>query len=166
MPVRVGAAALPAPGPELAETARLIDRELVLLRGLPIIEPQRRRRRERRRRTRSLELAVAGTRLVAPRRPAASTGRPVSGSTVRRTVPWPTPAEALGPVAAALLASGRVSARSRRDDLAAAVTEVAEHYRLGAASVASIARELVGRAAAGADRPATATSPLAGVAAG
>src|SRR3954469_4288491 len=53
--------------------------------------------------------------------------------TVRRTVPWPTPAEALGLWRAALgdLADqGGTSDPDGHDALAAAVTEVAEHYRL------------------------------------
>ena len=57
-----------------------------------------------------------------------------SGSTVRRTVPWPTPAEALELWRAALggLDDRGGSADRAATTLAAAVTEVAQHYRLGA----------------------------------
>ena len=141
LPFVVTAPALPAPGPELALTARLIDRELVLAGGVPIIEPA------------VGSEAVVGeligllaSAVVVHLGDAAPTGR--DRVAVRRSVRWPTPDEQQALWLEALAAAAPPSDQPVEvvpDDLCAAIDEVAQHYRLGAASVAAIARELRAR---------------------
>jgi hypothetical protein len=119
--------ALPTPGPDLAGIARLIDREALLLPGLPVLEAD------------DLDagaaalldeleapvVVVAGEAAILPR------GRVA----FRRAVGLPDPAEARVLWARSL---GEPVARA----LAGPIDEVSHHFRLSAAAVDVIAREL------------------------
>jgi vesicle-fusing ATPase len=133
----VRSAALPAAGPELARLARLADREALLLDGLPVVEAGDGSEAAVSSFLDALEapvVAVVGERV--PRTP----GR----VSLHREVGLPEPNEARALWAAAL---GEPRARA----LARPVEEVAQHFRLGAAAVDAVAREL---AATGGDDPA------------
>jgi hypothetical protein len=124
LPLVIRGGALPAPGPELATLARLIDREALLVPGLPVIDPQDASEPAL---TALLETLEAPLVVVAGTQRARARGR----TALRRTVALPTPAEQRALWAAAL-----------PDEDA---EEVAQHYRLGATEVAAIARELRAR---------------------
>ena len=119
-----------APGPELANVTRLIDREILLLGALPILDVDGE--------ADGPAAAILLDLLEAPVVIAtAGTGGRSSGRlVVRRSVDLPSPAEQrilwsawLGvPLAA---------------DVETAVEEIAQHFRLGARAVAGVARELV-----------------------
>jgi vesicle-fusing ATPase len=124
----VRAAALPPAGPELARLARLVDREALLVDGLPVVEADD-----------ATEAAVACfldaletpvVAVVGERSPRVS-GRVA----LYRSVDLPNPAQARALWATAL---GEPVARS----LARPVEEVAQHFRLSAAAVEAVAREL------------------------
>ena len=137
----VNAGALPPPGPDLALTARLLDRETLLTGGVAVVVshdadgpaasggPA----------AELDELLTAG--LVVHCGP----GAPTDGerSTVRRTVPWPSPAEQLDRWQEVLEPAGW---GDDPDALTDAATEVSQHYRLGAGSIDAIGREVVAAA--------------------
>jgi len=135
----IRAGALPAPGLDLAGLARLVDRETLLLGGVPVVEADG-----------ASDSAVAALldELDAPlvvvvgESSARTTGRVA----LHRFVRLPAPAETRSLWADAL---GEPVAH----ELAAPVEEVAQHFRLGAEAVDAVAREL--GAAPGADRAAT-----------
>ena len=135
----VRAAALPPPGPELASLARLLDREAVLLDGLPIVEAA----------GDEAAAAVLLDELESPLVVLAgeTKARAEDRVELHRSVELPVPSEARELWASAL---GEPVARA----LAPAVEEVAQHFRLGAAAIEAIARELEAIATAEID-PAT-----------
>ena len=120
--------ALPGPGPDLAGIARLIDREALLLPGIPVVEAAD-----------DLDAASAALfdELDAPVVVVVGEGATVPRGRValRRAVDLPDPAEARSLWAASL---GEPVARA----LAGPVDEVSHHFRLSAAAVDAIAREL------------------------
>jgi ATPase family associated with various cellular activities (AAA) len=124
----VRAAALPAPGPELAALARLVDREAVLVGGVPVVEAEN-----------GTDGAVGAflDALEAPLVVLVGEGATASARRVRlgRAVPLPSPAEQRALWAEAL---GKAAARR----LAGPVEELAQHVRLGATAVDGVAREL------------------------
>jgi vesicle-fusing ATPase len=133
----VHAAALPPPGVELAGLARLLDREAVLLPGLPIVEVEG-----------GAEASLAGLldELEAPVVVlAGETAARASGRvTLHRALGLPSPAEERELWTAAL-------GEHVADALAGPVEEVAQHFRLSASAVDAVARELVATAEAGTD---------------
>jgi vesicle-fusing ATPase len=139
-PLAVTAAALPPPGPGLARTARLIDRETLLVGGLPIVL------------TDDAEEGPVSALLGLLRAPLVALAGEHAGTTGTRTllqreVALPAPAEQRALWSAALGAP-------LVPPLAAAVEEVAQHYRLGAPAIGAVARELH----AGAPTPDAATA--------
>jgi hypothetical protein len=120
-PLVVRASALPPPGPELAALARLVDRDAILAGGLPVVEGDG-------------DAAVFADDLEAPVVIVAGDGPAIAAGrvTLHRSVHVPSPAESRALWAGAL--GGRVDA--------VAVEEVAQHFRLGAATIEAIAREL------------------------
>jgi vesicle-fusing ATPase len=131
----VRAAALPPPGVELAALARLLDREAVLLPGLPVVETDG-----------GADASVAGLvdELEAPvvvltgETAARASGR----VTLHRAIALPAPAEERELWTAAL---GEHVAEA----LAGPVEEVAQHFRLSAGAVDAVARELLATVDAG-----------------
>jgi ATPase family associated with various cellular activities (AAA) len=124
----VRAAALPPPGRELAALARLVDREAILVDGLPVVEAE------------DAPEAATGAfldELEAPLTAIVGDGKVRAGSrvAVHRSVRLPAPAESRDLWAAAL---GAPTAYA----LAESVEEIAQHFRLGAVAVDAIAREL------------------------
>jgi ATPase family associated with various cellular activities (AAA)/Winged helix domain, variant len=120
-PLVVRAAALPPPGAELAALARIVDREAILAGGVPVVEGDG----DAGAFVDELEAPVV---LVAGEGPTSAVGR----VTLHRSVHLPSPAE-----------SRALWAGSLGDHVAAeAVEEVAQHFRLGAATIEAIAREL------------------------
>jgi ATP-dependent 26S proteasome regulatory subunit len=134
----VRGSALPPAGPELATLAHLVDREALLLGGLPIVDAQD---------AHDASVAALLEELESPLTAivgdsaARATGRVV----LHRSVDLPASAEARLLWTVAL---GEPVARM----LADAVEEVAQHFRLSAAAVDAVARELAAGAAADTDR--------------
>jgi len=127
LPLVVRAVALPPPGPDLAAIARLVDREALLVDGLPVVDSEQ-----------GSEHAVAAL-LDALEAPVVAVvgeyahhggGRAV----LHRMVSLPSAAEQRSLWARAL--------GSLAPALAPTAAEIAQHYRLGAAAVDGIAREL------------------------
>ena len=120
-PLVVRAPALPPHGAELAEVARLLDREALLGGGLPVVAGEG-------------DAEALLDELAAPLAVLVGEGPVRAGSrvVVHRSVRLPAPAESRGLWTKAL--GGRVPA--------AAVEDVAQHFRLGAAAVDGVAREL------------------------
>jgi len=118
----VRAAALPPAGPDLAEVARLVDRETLLSYGVPVIEAEG-----------AGEPAVAALldELDAPLVALVGewAGRATSRISLQRNVPLPSPAEARELWRAAVA----------DDD---AVDELSQHFRLSAAAIDAVGREL------------------------
>ena len=128
LPIAIRAAALATGADALADQAVLVDREMVLLGGLPIVDAD------------DASAAVVGALLDMLRSPVvavvgAYAGRIDGRVTIQRSVTLPAPAEQR-----TLWARALHSAPSAELDLA--VEGVAQHYRLGAAAVDAIAREL------------------------
>ena len=119
----------PAPGPDLAGIARLIDREALLLPGLPVLEADGRPRRRRRGAPRRARGAGRrrGRRGCDRCRAAAS----------RCTAPWRCPTRPRRGRCGPPRSASRSRGRWRRP-----VDEVSHHFRLSAAAVDAIAREL------------------------
>ena len=137
----VRAAALPPPGPDLAFLSRLIDREALLVEGLPVVEAAD-----------VAETVVAALleELAAPvvavvGESAAQTRGRVS---FHRAVSLPSPAEARALWTSAL---GEPVARA----LSRPVEELAQHFHLGAAAIDAVARELAASARSDEDAGAT-----------
>jgi ATPase family associated with various cellular activities (AAA) len=127
-PLSVRAAALAAPGPELADQARLIDRETVLGSVLAVVEAS-----EGSEASLHALLELLRTQLVVVLGPVAG---PLAGrAELRREVRLPAPAEQRGLWARAL---GGEPAPA----LARAIDDVSHQYRLGTLAVEAIAREL------------------------
>jgi len=120
----VRASALPAPGPELAEVARLVDREALLAYGVPVVAADG---------TGDAVVAALLDELEAPlvvlvgETAARATGR----ITLHRSVALPSAAEARE--------LWRDSVAS--PDLEAVVPELAQHFRLSATAIDAIGRE-------------------------
>jgi vesicle-fusing ATPase len=129
----VRGSALPPAGPELATLARLVDREVLLCDGLPVVDAAN---------SHDATVAAVLDDLEAP--VAALVGESAARTTGRvvlhRIVSLPTPAEARALWTAAL---GEPVART----LAEPVEEVAQHFRLSAAAIDACARELAAGAA-------------------
>jgi vesicle-fusing ATPase len=137
----VHAGALPPPGPELASLARLVDREALLLDGLPVVEAAEHAD------------AVVDAFLDALEAPLAVVAgecavRAAGRVAIHRAVRLPTPPESRALWTAAL---GESAAHA----LATPVEEVAQHFRLSAAAVDAVARELAASAVEQADAAAT-----------
>ncbi|MEO5577205.1 MAG: ATP-binding protein [Gaiellaceae bacterium] len=136
----VRAEALPPPGPELAELARLVDREALLLNGLPVVDAER-----------GSEPAVAALLDLLESPLVVLVGehdeRIPGRVELRRSVALPSPAE-----------QRALWRRSLGADLSktleAEVEQAAQHYRLGAAAVDAVVREL-SSSADGVDLPVT-----------
>ena len=130
--LHVRTAALPTPGPDLAGIARLIDREALLLPGLPVIEAGE-----------DIDAGSAGLldELEAPVIVVVGAGAALPRGRVplRRAVELPNPAEARALWAAAL---GKPGARALADP----VDEISRHFRLSATAVDAVARELAATA--------------------
>jgi hypothetical protein len=120
--VVVRAVALPPPGAELAALARNVDREAILTGGLPVVVDG------------DGDAAAFVEELEAAVVIVAGDGRTTAGGrvTLHRSVDLPSPAERRALWAGAL--GRRVAAE--------VVEEVAQHFRLGAATIEAIAREL------------------------
>jgi len=120
----IRAAALPPPGPDLAELARLVDRETLLSYGVPVIEAEG-----------GGEPAVAALldELDAPLVALVGewAGHATSRLSLQRNVPLPSPAEA------------RELWRAAVDD-DDAVEELSQHFRLSASAIDAVGRELGG----------------------
>jgi vesicle-fusing ATPase len=144
MPLVLRPASL-APGPDLAGVARLIDREVVLLGALPILDVDD-----------EADAGIAALLLDLLEAPVViatggAGGRSRDRLVVRRSVGLPSPAEQRELWASWLGAPLPA-------EVEAAVEEIAQHFRLGARAVAGIARELAvsgGSDVAGADPTAT-----------
>jgi vesicle-fusing ATPase len=123
--------ALPPPGRELSNVARLVDRESLLLDGLPVIETLDAHESAV---TALLEGLDAPIAVVIGDSPTPTPGR----IGLQRSLPLPSPAEGreLWTIALGESAGG---------DLAEAVEEVAQHFRLSATAIDAAARELVSR---------------------
>jgi vesicle-fusing ATPase len=128
LPLVVHAGALPPPGPDLARLARLVDRETILIGGLPVVDAED-----------GAEAVVAAflDALEAPLVVLVGEHAERTGgrAALHRSVRLPAPAEQRAQWARAL---GEPLAPA----LADTVEEVAQHYRLGAAAVDGLAREL------------------------
>jgi len=136
----VRGSALPPAGPDLAGVARLVDREALLLGGLPIVDTNDAHEPTVVAFVDELEtplLVAVGDSAVR------ATGRVA----LHRSVHLPTPAEARGIWTATL---GEPVARA----LAEPIEEVAQHFRLSAAAIDAVARELAAGATAQTDAPA------------
>ena len=118
----VRATALPPPGAELAAVARLIEREALLLGAVPVVE------------TDDADVNAFLEELAIPVVVVVGEGdvRAPGRVTLHRSVRLPSPPEARGLWTKAL--GGR---------LPDTVEELAQHFRLGAAAIDSVARELV-----------------------
>jgi vesicle-fusing ATPase len=135
--LHVSAAALPPPGAELAALARLVDREALLVHGLPVVAAAPGADAAVAALLDELEAPVA---VIVGECAARFPGR----IELQRTVELPTAAEARELWAGAL---GEPAAPA----LADSVEEVSQHFRLGAAAIDAVARELAAGATAGAD---------------
>jgi vesicle-fusing ATPase len=140
IPLSVRAAALPPPGAELASLARLVDRESLLVGGLPIVgvdggNP-------------GAVAALLGE-LEAPVVALLGDGsvRVAGRVALHRSARLPVPAEARELWGDAL---GERAARA----LAEPIEEVAQHFRLSAVAVDAVTRELAATAASAAEVPA------------
>ena len=146
MALVVRSAALPPAGHELAALARLIDREALLFEGLPVIDADG-----------GSDALVAALLddLEAPLAVLAgeSAVRTPGRVSLHRSVHLPAPAEGRALWSAALRRSGLGEPVARA--LANSVEEVAQHFRLGAAAVDAVARELAATATADTDAAAT-----------
>jgi ATPase family associated with various cellular activities (AAA) len=129
----VRGAALPQAGPELATLARLVDREVLLCEGLPVVDAADAHAATVAALLADLEAPVA---VLVGESAAQTTGRVV----LHRVVSLPAPAEARELWAAAL---GEPVART----LAEPIEDVAQHFRLSAAAIDACARELAAGAA-------------------
>jgi ATP-dependent 26S proteasome regulatory subunit len=138
----VRASALPAAGPDLAAVARLLDREALLLGGVPVVDTND---------AHEATVVAFVDQLEAPLTVAVgeSAVRTTGRVALHRSVRLPTSAEARGLWTATL---GEPVARA----LAEPIEEVAQHFRLSAAAVDAVAREL----AAGATAQTDATAEL------
>ncbi|HEX5800133.1 MAG TPA: ATP-binding protein [Gaiellaceae bacterium] len=125
----VRADALPPPGPELARLAHLVDREAILVDGLPVVGGEG-------------DLEAFLDELEAPVAVVVGEGAVAAGSrvAVHRSVGLPSPAESRGLWADALGSHAPTEA----------VEEVAQHFRLSAGTIAAVACEL---ASANGDTP-------------
>jgi len=128
----VRTAAVPSPGPDLAALSRLIDREVFLLDGLPILDVADAADATAVALLDELEAPV----VVVAGESAARAGGRVS---LHRSVQLPAPVEARALWTVAL---GEPVARA----LAAPVEEIAQHFRLSATAVDAVARELAATA--------------------
>ena len=137
----VRAAALPAVGPDLAGLTRLVDREALLLDGLPVVDTEG---------AGAPVVTAFLEELEAPLVVALGewTPRPGGRVVLHRAVRLPSPAEARALWTAAL---GEPVARS----LGTVVDELAQHFRIGAAAIDAVARELSATTSAGGDTAAT-----------
>jgi hypothetical protein len=140
IPLSVRAGALPPSGAELASLARLVDRESLLVGGLPIVgvdggNPG--------------AVAALLCELEAPVVALLGDGavRAAGRVALHRSARLPVPAEARELWGAAL---GERAARA----LAEPIEEVAQHFRLSAVAVDAVARELAATAASAAEMPA------------
>jgi vesicle-fusing ATPase len=119
----VRAAALPSPGPELASTARRVDRETLLSFGVPVLDAEG-----------AAETTVTAVldELDAPIVAVVGEwmGRATSRIALQRTVGLPTPAEARG--------LWRKSVEGQDE----VVDELAQHFRLSASAIDAVGREL------------------------
>jgi vesicle-fusing ATPase len=135
LPITVRASALAESADALADQALLVDREMVLLGGLPIVDAD------------AAPAPVVSALLGMLRTPVvvvvgAYAGRTDGRAAIQRSVALPEPAEQR-----ALWARALRTAPS--DELDRAVEGVAQHYRLGAVAVDAIARELRATSATG-----------------
>ena len=122
-------AALPATEPDLSALTRLIDREALLLGGLPIVDAEGAHESVLAAFLDELEAPVAAL--------AGDTGaRAPSRATLHRSVSLPSPAEERELWAATL-------GEPLADTLAEPIDELAQHFRLGAAAVEAVATELL-----------------------
>ena len=137
----VRSAALPPVGPELASIAVLLDRESLLLEAVPVIDAEGGADASVRALLEDLEAPLA---VLVGESAARAPGR----VGLHRTVHLPAPAEGRALWATAL---GEPVARA----LAGPVEEVAQHFRLGAAAVDAVARELAATATPETDMAAT-----------
>jgi ATP-dependent 26S proteasome regulatory subunit len=141
IPLFVRASALPAPGPELALLGSLVEREVLLLGALPVIETWG---------AHDSSIAALLDELEAPI--AAILGdlsvSPAGRVILHRAIELPEPAEAR------LLWTNALG-REATLTLNEAVEEISQHFRLGAAAIDAVARELTAGAAAEADLAAT-----------
>jgi vesicle-fusing ATPase len=137
----VRAAALPPAGPELGAVARLLDREALLVDALPVVDAADASEAVVAALVDDLEAPVA---VVVGEAAVRAAGRVV----LHRSVPLPPPAEARTLWAAEL-------GDERARELAETIEEVAQHFRLGSAAIAGVARELTATSAAGRDDAAT-----------
>lgn len=119
-----------APGPDLASVARLIDREVLLLGALPILDVDD----EADGGTAAMFLDLLEAPVIGAT--AGAGGRSSGRLVVRRSVGLPSPAEQRA------LWSEWLGAPVPAD-VETAVEEIAQHFRIGARAVAGIARELV-----------------------
>ena len=135
LPVAVCGAALAAPGPELAEQALLIDRELVLTGGLTVLDAHG---------AGEPSVMALADLLVTPVVVVVGAygGRLGRRARLLRSVALPSAAEQRGLWADALTAP-------LDRDMHAAIEGVAQHYRLGAGAVQGLARELLASSPAG-----------------
>jgi vesicle-fusing ATPase len=134
VPLVVRTGALPPPGPDLAAVARLVDREALLVGGLPVLDVDG---------SGDVVPAALLDELEAPQAVVAGecAARAAGRVSLQRTVHLPTPAEARALWTAAL---GEPVARS----LAEPVEEVAQHFRLSAVAIDAVAGELAALAEA------------------
>jgi vesicle-fusing ATPase len=137
VPITVRASALAPAADALADQALLIDREAALLGALPIVDAE------------DAPAALVAALLGMLQSPAvvvvgAYAGRTDGRVAIARTVAVPEPSERRALWSRALGAAPDA-------DVAAAVEGVAQHYRLGAAAVDAIARELRATPDAGGD---------------
>jgi ATP-dependent 26S proteasome regulatory subunit len=133
----VRGSALPAAGPELATLARLVDRETLLDGGLPVVTVDDAHEASVAAFLEELDAPLAA---VVGESPARTPGRVA----LHRSVHLPTAAEARELWTAAL---GEPVART----LEAPVEEVAQHFRLSAAAIDAVARELAATSTESAD---------------
>ncbi len=119
----VRAAALPPPGPDLAEAARLVDREMLLSFGVPVIEADGGAESTIAALLDELDAPIVG--LVGE-----WTGRVASRITLHRSVVLPSPAEA------------RELWRGAVGGLDDTVEELAQHFHLSASAIDAVGREL------------------------
>ena len=140
LPLSVHAGALPPPGSDLASLARLVDRESILVGGLPIVDAG------------GGNVAAVAALLSELQAPIVAVlgdcaARVAGRVALHRSVRLPVPAEARALWAVAL---GEPVALV----LAEPIEEVSQHFRLSATAVDAIARELAATAAASTDVPA------------
>jgi hypothetical protein len=124
-PLVVRGSALPAPGPDLAGLTGLVNREALLLDGLPIVDAEGGADATV---TAFLDELEAPYAVIVGESGARTSGRVV----LQRAVELPSPAEA------------RILWTAALEDptLDEAVEEVAQHFRLGASALHAVAREL------------------------